>query len=319
MYEPANPEGCSNFYNETWICERAESFADEPGVNIEPNGPIWATGCQRGAPWHLDYISHKDHRRESKAYPYTDPQPQTTVYVLDTWIDIKHPEFEGRASHGASFIGGQSNGHGTHVAGLIAGKQYGVNKRAKIVGVQVLDDQGLGSWAVLVRGLEWLSKQKNKGIVNISIGGSPSDAVDGVIKQLVDHGWKIVVAAGNEASDACGTTPARSAAALTVGATNKQNRLAQFSNYGKCVNILAPGEAITSAYPNGQYAMMSGTSMASPIVAGVWSTFPKWTREQLLQKTGHNTIGKPLPPGTPNLFVYAENNERCLFSVIVIQ
>jgi subtilisin family serine protease len=127
---------------------------------------------------------------------------------------------------------------------------------------------------------------------------------------MVRRGWKIVVAAGNEAADACYTSPASAALAITVGATTQQQRLADFSNFGACVDILAPGDAILSAVPRNRYGYMSGTSMASPIVAGVWSLYPEREPRELLRLTVNNQVPM-LPPGTPNRQLYNRPTYAC--------
>lgn len=235
-------------------------------------------GCVSNPPWHLDRVSNN---RTSNVFRFDEPQPATIVYVLDTLIDVKHNVFKpDRARHGLKLHPqdtSYTNGHGTHVAGLIAT----INKQAKIVGVQVLDNTGWGSWSIVIKGLEWVAKHKPS-IINISMAGTASPLLDAVLKRLTSLGWKIVVAAGNTAVDACKVSPARSKYVVTVGATNESNHRASFSNYGSCVNIYAPGTNILSSYPNNLYAYMSGTSMSSPIVAGVWSIYPNKTIKQIL-------------------------------------
>lgn len=308
-------EDCVSFFNETWICFGApyhavDRFFDASEVlSVEHDAPVYAQGCQQQAPWHLQAISRRETHGEPPVYQYDEPQPATTVYVLDTWVDTAHPEFEGRARVGTEFATGTRNAHGTHVAALIAGKQAGVNKQARIVAVPVLGDDGYGSWSTILRGLAWVAERRPS-IINLSIGGGRSDMVNRVVDQMVRRGWKIVVAAGNEAADACYTSPASAALAITVGATTQQQRLADFSNFGACVDILAPGDAILSAVPRNRYGYMSGTSMASPIVAGVWSLYPDREPRELLRLTVNNQVPM-LPPGTPNRQLYNRPTYAC--------
>lgn len=302
---PAPAFDCVNFFNKTWVC-----FADEvsefTGVQIEEDSSVYSASCQNDAPWHLATVSGAGDKR----FYYDFPQPDTAVYVLDTWMDIGHAEFENRAVRGKAFIEGNSHPHATHVGGLVGGKTYGVNKNAKIISVQVLDDNSRGAWSVLLKGLEWVSAQRAKGIINISISGAPSNIVDNVINTMIAHGWKIVVASGNNGRDACAYSPAKSKA-VTVGATDSSNRWAQFSNYGACVNLVAPGDSVLSAYPNNRLAYMSGTSMAAPIVAGIWSANPSWGSGQLL-KVARRNIVVGIPRNTVNLLSHYPTRQRCI-------
>lgn len=277
-YFPGDAYDCANFFNESWICfgefETTSDFFPVDFVFREPDEEV-NIECQLPAPWHLSSLNHeKLPVPDGSGYAYNEGK-ETFVYVLDTWVDVDHPEFQGRATRGSSFSSGE-HVHGTHVAGLIGGSVNGVNKKAKIVSVQVLDERGLGAWSTIVRGLEWISQQTGGGIINISISGRGSDIVDGVVKRMIRRGWKVVVAAGNDAQDACSASPARVKEAVTVGAIDSQGQKASFSNYGQCVDVYAPGQDIMSAYPQGGYALMSGTSMAAPILAGVWSLKTDW-------------------------------------------
>ena len=237
--------------------------------------------------------------------------PRTTVYIVDTWVDVAHPEFEGRARIGAQFSTGRHELHGTHVAGLVGGKTVGVNPNALLVAVQVLDASGWGTWGTITRGLEWVAQQPVKGIVNLSIGGPGSAVVDRAIELMAQRGFKIVVAAGNDAADACFTSPSRSPSALSVGATTIQDTLATFSNHGKCVALLAPGDDIRSSVAGNKYALMSGTSMAAPIVAGIWSAYPQRTRQDMLSISLRGAIVEPLPALTPNKFALMRRGLTC--------
>lgn len=289
----------SFFYCSGDVDELFSLAADDSIIAIEPDSTVSVAGCQRSAPWHL--------QNHGSTYSY-DPDKRgqnVTVYVVDTWVDTKHPEFQDRASLGFSNVAGEHY-HGTHVAGIIASKTYGVAKKAKIVSVQVLNDRGTGSYSSIMEGLSWIAPRK-KGIVNISIGGTRSVVFNRAVEALRDLGHIVVVAAGNEGVDACLTSPA-SASVITVGAIDQQQGFASFSNYGKCVTIQAPGVLVHSTLPDGKSGQMSGTSMASPFVAGVVAVFAtgkQWpsdseVRNWLLVSGLRNAIDR-LPIGTKNI------------------
>jgi subtilisin family serine protease len=202
-----------------------------------------------------------------------------SAYVIDTGVYAAHSEFTGRVATGYSAIGdgrGSSDchGHGTHVAGTVAGANYGFAVDANIVPVRVLDCYGSGSTAGVVAGINWMINHHVAGVpavANMSLGGSYDLAINDAVTRAVADGITMVVASGNESTDACTKSPASAPAAITVGATSNSDSRAYYSNVGACVDIFAPGSSITSASISGSTAtaLMSGTSMASPHVAGV--------------------------------------------------
>jgi subtilisin family serine protease len=198
-----------------------------------------------------------------------------TAYVLDTGIDYAHPEFGGRARPGFDAMGdgrnGQDcNGHGTHVAGTVGGANFGVARQASLVSVRVLGCDGRGSLGGMIAGMDWVANNaRQPAVLNGSLGGPRSDAVNQAATALSDSGVLPVVAAGNDSVDACNVSPASAARVLTVGATDYQDRETGFSNYGPCLDMYAPGAAIVSARLGGGSVALNGTSMASPHVAGV--------------------------------------------------
>lgn len=244
--------------------------------------------------WGLSRVSERELPKYSDAgYIYlSDDGDGVDAYVIDTGVLISHVEFEGRASHGftATSIKEQKegdsdeNGHGTHVSGTIAGATYGAAKKANIIAVKVLNKDGMGTTADVLEGIQFVhndfkKKKETRGdkvkvVVNMSLGGGPfavGGADEAAITMATQDGVPFVVAAGNDAFDACFVSPSRISAAITVGATNIDDDLSYFSNYGPCVDILAPGESILSAYIGSDTAsaIASGTSMASPHVAGI--------------------------------------------------
>jgi hypothetical protein len=202
------------------------------------------------------------------------------VYVLDTGILAAHESFGGRVLSGFDAVtaGGTAtdcNGHGTHVAGLIGGTNFGPATGASLVPVRVLDCNGVGSLSALLAGIEWVLADHvavpGRAVVNMSLGGNPSSALDAAVSQLTAAGMTTVVAAGNSNSGACGVSPARVPSALTVGATTETDQRASFSNFGSCVDVFAPGTQIVSAHHASPTAtsVASGTSASAPLVAGV--------------------------------------------------
>jgi subtilisin family serine protease len=202
------------------------------------------------------------------------------IFVIDTGIRVTHNEFEDRAKVGASFCDGcnddDENGHGTHVASIAGGKTLGVARKSNLIAVRVLDADGAGNNVDVINGmafvLEQHAKAKNKNsVVNMSLGGGFSAAVNSAVQDLTDGGVHVVVAAGNESEDACKSSPASEPSAITVGATELNNdEITDFSNRGKCVDIFAPGRDIIGAgfQNDNAKAKFSGTSQASPHVAG---------------------------------------------------
>ncbi|MCX4629176.1 S8 family peptidase [Streptomyces sp. NBC_01443] len=198
-----------------------------------------------------------------------------TAYILDTGIDYGHSEFGGRAKAGYDAIGDGRNGldcqgHGTHVAGTVAGATYGVARKANLVSVRVLGCDGKGTWSGIIAGMDWVAKNaKQPAVLNGSLGGDRSTAVNDAATALSDAGVLPVIAAGNSAIDACMVSPASAARVVTVAASNQWDEETAFSNIGACVTLYAPGQAIVSAKLGGGSVALDGTSMAAPHVAGV--------------------------------------------------
>jgi subtilisin family serine protease len=244
---------------------------------IEPDGMAMAVETQTPAPWGLDRVDQSNLPLNG-SFTYGATAAGVTTYIVDTGVRSDHVDFTGRVAGGFSAIAdgrgtSDCNGHGTHVAGTVAGATYGVAKSAAIVPVRVLDCYGSGSWSGVIAGLDWIAGSHAAGtpaVANMSLGGGANTSVDDAVRAVINDGVTVVVAAGNSAADACTFSPARTPAAVTVAATDSSDNQASFSNFGPCVDIYAPGVSIPSAWYTSSTATasLSGTSMAAPHVAG---------------------------------------------------
>jgi len=283
-----------------------------------------AVAQQNNAPWGLARLSsatplaNKNPSLRNFNFKFDDKAGEgVDVYVIDTGIRVSHTDFGGRATFGASFgqgVPGQDlNGHGTHVAGTCVGQQLGVAKKAKVVAVKVMGDNGAGATSDIISGISFATKAaKASGrpsVINMSIGGPANRALDAAAEGAVAQGVHVVVAAGNESQDANNASPARSPNVITVGAVTINEQLARFSNFGNKVDILAPGQDILSAgfEADNSVKNLSGTSMAAPHIAGLAAYMlalegqktPKALRDRLVQLSKKNAIGA-VPAGTLN-------------------
>lgn len=267
--------------------------------------------------WGLDRIDQRDLPLDSSFSPKGDGEGVVS-YIIDTGVRLTHDEFDGRAEFGINTVDNTDtdcNGHGTHVAGTVAGKTYGVAKQSKIVDVKVLTCSGRGSAAGVIEGVEWAmndfaTRSETKGIANISFIAFFSGAMNTAVRNLHDSGVVTVVAAGNSNDDACRYSPASEPSVITVGSTTNTDVRSSFSNYGACVDIFAPGSIITSAWIGSDTATRtrSGTSFASPHVAGAVALYlneygdPESAENALISQASPNKITDVM--GSPNLLVY---------------
>ncbi|GAP89626.1 putative serine protease precursor [Rosellinia necatrix] len=262
--------------------EEVEALQNMPDVEyIEHDAIVKAYATQEGADWGLARLSNTS--PGSSTYTYDDSAGEgVCAYVVDTGIDVTHPEFEGRATFASNQVDDDDtdgNGHGTHVAGTIGSKTFGVAKKVALYAVKVLGADGSGTNAGVIAGMDFVvsdapSRDCPKGVVvNLSLGGSVSSSINDAAANVVSAGHFMAVAAGNEAADASTSSPASEPSVCTVGATDKTDALSYFSNFGSLVDILAPGSDIESTWPGGKTNTISGTSMASPHVAGIGAYF----------------------------------------------
>jgi subtilisin family serine protease len=276
------------------------------GGGVQPDPPGW--GLDR-----IDQRTGLDH-----AYHYATDASGVTIYVIDSGVDARHPDFQGRVAPGRDFLNGGSdtsdtNGHGTRLAGIAAGKDYGVAKGAQIVPVRVLDKDGGGATDQIIAGIDWVAQNAQQPAVAVlGIGGVPNDQLDAAVRRLAAV-VPIAVPAGSETADAGGFSPGRVAEALTVGATDAQDRPDKTSNFGQDVDLYAPGADIPAPIAGGTGAdPESGTSMAAAFAAGVAALYraqhPEATPAQVdeaLVNAATPDVLKGVPDGTANRLLYA--------------
>jgi cerevisin len=299
---------------------------------------------EKAAPWGLARISHRDTLGFSTFNKYlyaAEGGEGVDAYVIDTGTNVDHVDFEGRAKWGKTIPAGDAdvdgNGHGTHCSGTVAGKKYGVAKKANVYAVKVLRSNGSGTMSDVVAGVEWAAKAhiqavkdakagKRKGfkgsVANMSLGGGKTKTLDDTVNAAVSVGIHFAVAAGNDNADACNYSPAAAAKAVTVGASGIDDSRAYFSNYGKCTDIFAPGLSILSTWIGSKYATntISGTSMASPHIAGLLAYYlslqpaadseysvapitPEKMKDNLIKIATQDAL-TDMPKGTPNLLAW---------------
>ncbi|GID26265.1 putative Ig domain-containing protein [Paractinoplanes brasiliensis] len=255
---------------------QARRLAADPGVRyVEQDRILTVQGTQKNPPWGLDRIDQRA-VKGTKSFTPTADGSAVHAYVLDTGIRITHADFGGRASYGYDAITGASaagdcNGHGTHVAGTIGGQVFGVAKKVRLVSVRVLNCKGEGTLSQVISGVNWVTAHAVKpAVANMSVGGSYSASLNAAVQRSINSGVTYVVAAGNENVSAGKMSPAGLRAAITVGAGDASDRRAVFSNFGPVLDLFAPGVNIRSDFygSNTMTAVASGTSMASPHVAG---------------------------------------------------
>lgn len=231
-----------------------ETIKSHPQVeSIDPDTWVEIAGVQNNLPAGLYGLDLIDGTKDNR-YTFPDAAGEgVDAYVIDTGILTSHPDFGGRATFGASFTGesgqGDNNGHGTHVAGTIGSNTFGVAKKVNLIAVRVLAGKGGGATSGVVAGINWVAQNARrtgrKSVANMSLGGGVSSAIDRAARALINSGVALAVAAGNSAKDACTGSPSRVREAMTVAASDVNMRFASFSEFGACVDIIAPGKFIT--------------------------------------------------------------------------
>ncbi len=310
--------------------EQAESLAGEPWVkSIEEDGRVDVTATQTAPPsWGLDRIDQHAVPLDG-AYLYNTTGSGVDVYIVDSGIRATHVDFGGRVDTVKAFTAVNDGygtddrfGHGTMVAGVVAGATYGVAKGATLHPVRVIDSTGNGTISGLVAGLDWITSQftsqtvtpRRPAVVNISLITSGSLAINSAVNNSITAGVVYVVAAGNTGDDSCGYSPAGVAAALTVGASNDADNVWTYSNSGTCVDLFAPGVNVTTTLSrtDTDTTLTTGTSIAAPHVAGAAALFlaanptatPAQVSAAILAQATPNALAA-MPLNTPNVLLFS--------------
>jgi subtilisin family serine protease len=294
--------------------------ADSRVSSVSEDATVSLGATQTGATWGLDRIDQRSLPLDG-SYTYSTTAGNVTAYIIDTGIRVTHTQFGGRASVGFDAVGdGQNgndcNGHGTHVAGTVGGSTYGVAKAVRLVAVRVLNCSGNGTISGVIAGIDWVTGNHASGtpaVANMSLGGGANGTLDQAVRNSIADGVTYAVAAGNSNTDACTSSPARTAEAVTVGATDSADNRASFSNFGTCLDIFAPGVSITSSWnsSDGATNTISGTSMATPHVAGAAALYladnptasPQTVRDGLVAAGTTGVVRNP-GTGSPNVLLF---------------
>ena len=303
---------------------QAMALSQDPRVEyVEEDGVVEEAATQTNATWGISRIDQRSYSSPPDTnYEYNSTGQGVNVYVIDTGVNLTHPDFGGRALRGINTSGDntaieQCNGHGTHVAGTIGSTTFGVAKNVKLYDVRVFPCWGGTATSNVIAGIDWVTRQAIKpAVANLSTGGSYSSTLDQAVKSMNNSGVTAVVAAGNGSHDACSDSPASTSVAITVGMSDERDYKVDISNYGRCVDVFAPGSAIYSTGNIPNYPaihIMSGTSTAAPHVAGVAALYlssnptasTSSVHNAIVAGATPNIMGGDIGSGSPNLLLYS--------------
>ncbi|KAI1652618.1 subtilisin-like protein [Daldinia decipiens] len=316
-----NVEGFKGFAS-SLTTDHLEQLQNHPDVEFIEQDAVMSINAyvtQSSAPWGIARLSHKTGSSSSYVYD-SSAGADTCAYVIDTGIYTTHSEFEGRATFLANYADSSNadgNGHGTHVAGTIGSKTYGVAKKTKLYAVKVLDSSGSGSTSGVIAGMNFVTSDVKTrscpagAVANMSLGGGSSSSINSAAKAMINAGVFLAVAAGNDNQNAANSSPASEPSVCTVGATTSADARASYSNYGSVVDIFAPGSSILSTWNNGNTNTISGTSMATPHITGLGAYLlaleGKKTPQELcsyIASTASSGILSSIPSGTVNKLAF---------------
>jgi len=300
--------------------EEAIALSDDPRVAfVEEDSVMEIVTTQSPVPsWGLDRVDQAA-LPLSNSYTFTTTGSGVNAYIIDTGIRITHQQFGGRASVAFDAIGDgrngiDCNGHGTHVSGTVGGSTFGIAKAVRLFAVRVLDCTGSGTTSGVIAGVDWVTgHHASPAVANMSLGGGASTALDTAVNNSINSGVTYAIAAGNSNVNANTSSPARVAAAITVGSSTSGDAKSSFSNFGSVVDIFAPGSGITSAWSTSNTATntISGTSMATPHVTGVAARYlqthtsasPATVRNAIVAAANLNRL-TGIPSGTANRLLF---------------